>query len=134
MTLAAATAVRRVSGPDDLLFVMNMHDRGVGIGLLNSSIVTLAERRGWNVRFEAPSVAVLLPQIEARRHAGARWLVATWYTQDLDPWFTPFLPASFSRCPRFADQPVDGHGLAEQLALHYPIVVQGLNFAVLRLE
>ena len=134
VTLAAATAVRRVSGPDDLLFVMNMHDRGVGIGLLNSSIVTLAERRGWNVRFEAPSVAVLLPQIEARRQAGARWLVATWYTQDLDPWFTPFLPASFSRCPRFADQPVDGHGLAEQLALHYPIVVQGLNFAVLRLE
>jgi hypothetical protein len=79
-------------------------------------------------------MAVLLPQIEARRREGARWLVTTWYTPDLDPWFASLLPASFSRCPRLQGVPVDGRSLTAELARKFPIVARGENFAVLRLD
>ena len=134
VTLAAAEAARTVSQPDEFLLVMNMHDRGVGIGGFNPAIVTLAERRGWNVRFDSPAVAVLLPQIEARRREGAHWLVTTWFTPDLEPWFAPLLPAAFSRCPQVQGVPVDGRSLTIELARRFPVVTRGKNFAVLRLD
>lgn len=133
VTLAAAEAVRAASRPDDLLFVLNMHDRGVGIGAFNPSIVTLAGRRGWNVDFTSPVPDRLRAQIETRRRAGARWLVVTWWTPALDPWFTPLLPGTFSRCPRFAGQPVDGAAIVAALEHTYAVRARGPNFAVLQL-
>jgi Dolichyl-phosphate-mannose-protein mannosyltransferase len=133
VSLEAARAASAVSATDDLLFVMNMHDRGVGVGGLNPSIVTLADRRGWNVQFDTTDVDVLRRQIEARRTDGARWIVATWFTPDLDPWFMPLLPASFSRCPRLNGEPIDGRAITDRLSRHYPVVATGPNFALLRL-
>jgi dolichyl-phosphate-mannose-protein mannosyltransferase len=134
VSLAAARAVRDVSDPDDLLVVMNMHDRGVGVGGINSTIMTLSGRRGWNVRFDSPEVGQLREQIDVRRREGARWLVTTWFTPDLDPWFSRFLPASFSRVPRFSGVPVDGRGITEQIATCLSLSVRGSNFAVMRLD
>lgn len=133
VSLATAEAIRAASAPGDLLFVMNMHDRGVAIGAFNPTIITLAGRGGWNVDFHSVDPAILRPQIEARRREGARWLVATWYTPELEPWFTPLLPASFGRQPRFEGVPVDGQMLVKQLSAFYPIAQQGENFALLRL-
>jgi hypothetical protein len=134
VSLAAAQAVGKASRRGDLLFVMNMHDRGVGIGGFNPTIVTLAERRGWNVQFDSVDAETLRVQIEEHRRDGLRWIVATWFTPDLDPWFAAFLPASFSRCPRFNSQPVDGRAIARHMAEYYPVVVQGSNFAVLEVN
>jgi hypothetical protein len=134
VSLAAARAVHEVSGPNDLLVVMNMHDRGVGVGGINSTIMTLSHRRGWNVGLDSPEVGQLRAQIDERRREGARWLVTTWFTPDLDPWFSRFLPASFSRVPRFGGIALDGRGITEQLAGCLPMSVSGSNFAVMRLE
>jgi len=133
VSLAAATAVRAASHEGDLVFVMNMHDRGVGIGGFNPAILTLAGRRGWNVQFNRPDLADLRAQIRNRRAEGARWLVLTWFTPDLDPWFAGALPASFSRCPRTPEGPVDGRAIASALARDYPAVTGGANFTVLDL-
>ena len=133
VSFEAARAAAAVSRAEDLLFVMNMHDRGVGVGGLNPSIITLAGRRGWNVHFDTTDADVLRRQIEARRKEGARWIVATWFTPDLDPWFTPILPASFSRCPRLNGVTVDGRAITDGLSRYYPVVATGSNFAVLKL-
>jgi hypothetical protein len=133
ISLQAARAANAVSAADDLLFVMNMHDRGVGVGGLNPSIVTLANRRGWNVQFDTTDVDALRRQIETHRQHGARWIVATWFTPDLDPWFTPLLPSSFSRCPRLNGVTVDGRAITDRLSEHYPVAARGANYAVLKI-
>lgn len=133
ISLAAAHAARAASAPDDLLFVINMHDRGVAIGGFNPTIITLAERRGWNIDFASADPQRIRAQVEARRAEGARWLVTTWYSPDLEPWFTPLLPAAFGRQPRFDGTPVDGRGITDALARDYPVVARGPNHAVLRL-
>jgi hypothetical protein len=133
ISLTAAHAAREVSAKGDLIFVMNMHDRGVAIGSFNPTIITLAERRGWNIDFRSTDPAQIREQIESRRRDGARWVVATWYSPDLEPWFTPFLPAAFARQPRFGGAAVDGREIVEQLAQHYPVAARGPNHAVLRL-
>ena len=134
VSLAAAKAASATSRSDDLLFVMNMHDRGVGIGGLNPSILTLAGRRGWNVQFETTDLDALHRQIERRRLEGVRWIVATWFTPDLDPWFTPLLPMDFSRSPRLNGSPVDGLTIVNRLSESYPVVARGSNFVVLSAE
>jgi Dolichyl-phosphate-mannose-protein mannosyltransferase len=134
VSLAAAKAAKAASRSDDLLFVMNMHDRGVGIGGLNPTILTLASRRGWNVQFDTTEPDALGRQIETRHQEGLRWIVATWFTPDLDPWFTPLLPTDFSRRPKMNGLPVDGRAIVDRLATRYPVVTRGSNFAVMRLD
>lgn len=134
VSLAAAHAAASVSREGDLLLVANMHDRGVGIGGFNSTIVTLAGRRGWNIASSEPTAERLREQIRERRGDGARWIVITWFTPDLDPWFSGLLPASFSRVPRFHGEPVDGEAIADALASGHPVAARGPNFAVLELR
>ena len=134
VSFEAARAAAGVSRPEDLLFVMNMHDRGVGVGGLNPSIVTLAGRRGWNVQFDTTDAEALRRQVEMRRLEGARLVVATWFTADLEPWFTPLLPGAFSRCPTLNGVPVDGRAITDYLSRQYPVAAQGPNFALLRLD
>ena len=134
VSLDAARAVASVSAPDDLILVMNMHDRGVGIGGFNSTIITLSERGGWNIASSEPTVEGLRAQAEARRAQGARWTVITWFTPEIEPWVNQFLPAAFSRVPRFGGVPVEGEAFASALAADFPVAVRGDNFAVLSLE
>jgi 4-amino-4-deoxy-L-arabinose transferase-like glycosyltransferase len=134
VSFQAAQAVKANSTPDEMIFVMNMHDRGVGIGGTNPSIITLSGRRGWNVQFESADVDRLAAQIDARRGDGARIAVATWFSPDLDPWFAGWLPPSLSRSPRFDGVPVDGRGIAERLSQRYRVVDRGANYVVWRLE
>ena len=134
VSFEAARAAAAVTRREDLLFVMNMHDRGVGIGGLNPSVVTLAGRRGWNVQFDTTDGESLRRQIEVRRNEGARWVVTTWFTPDLEPWFTPLLPAAFSRCPTLNGVPVDGRAITDYLSRQYPVAAQGQNFALLNLD
>ncbi len=134
VSLAAAKATTAASRTDDLVFVMNMHDRGVGVGGTNPAILTLAGRRGWNVQFETAEPGALRAQIEHVRQEGVRWIVATWFTPDLDPWFTPLLPPNFSRRPTLNGSPVDGLAIVDDLSASYPVVSRGPNFAVLSLS
>lgn len=134
ISLEAAYAARDHSEKGDLLMVMNMHDRGVAIGEFNPTIITLAERRGWNVNFNSTDVPVLRSQIERRRREGAKWLVTTWYTPDLEPWFSPLLPERFGRQPQFRGERVNGQAIVQELARDYPVTTRGANFAILQIS
>src|SRR5512143_990020 len=88
----AAHAVDETTRPNDLIFVMNMHNRTNGFGGNNPTLFYLAHRRGWNI---SPSFTLesSLQQIEKRRSEGAQWLVLTWYTPDLEPPVHKYFPA-----------------------------------------
>jgi hypothetical protein len=133
VSLRAAEQMNQIGSDEDLLLVLNCHDRGVGIGGFNPTLFTLAGRRGWNLRLDSVEGRELLQQITTHRAAGARWLLITWFTPNLDPWFSRLLPASFSRCPRIGGTPVDGQRLATALAGRYPVVNHGLNHLILKL-
>jgi len=125
---AAAQAVKKVSAPSDLIFSLNMHDRGNGIGGNNPEMFYLAQRKGWNIQFHSPEMDDIVRQIEAARRKGATWLVVTWYTPDLERWFAPFLPSNLRRYPG-----VDGYPIFLSLQQRYPVVRDSRNYAVLHL-
>lgn len=134
VSFEAARAVAAVSQRDDLILVANMHDRGVGIGGFNSTIMTLSGRLGWSVPSTTPSIETLQEQAGVRRTQGAKWFVITWFTPAIEPWVNRFLPASFSRVPRINGVAVDGEELAVALGGRYPVATRGENFAVLALD
>jgi hypothetical protein len=68
-------------------------------------------------------------QIEYRRGEGARWLVLTWYTPELEPWFAGFLPSNLRRDPHGAR----GGDMLGDFKKRYPIVSQGEHYAIMDL-
>ena len=134
VTWNAARALAGVSRADDFALVLNMHDRGVGIGGFNPAMLVLAERNGWNLSPATADVSAIAAAVSHRRSEGARWLVATWFTAELDPWFTPLLPAAFSRQPRLQGQPVDGRAIVQALMQQFSSAAAGENYVVLRLD
>ena len=126
---SAAEAVREVSAPSDLIFSINMHDRGIGIGGNNPAMFYLAERKGWNIQFRSSNLNDIVQQIDAATDSGARWLVVTWYTPDLEPCVASFVPLNLRRDPG-----VDGKSIMRGLERYYSVVLQGPNHAVLKLE
>jgi hypothetical protein len=134
VTWNAAGALAEVSRADDFALVLNMHDRGVGIGGGNPAMLVLAGRKGWNLSPATVDASAITAEVAHRRLEGARWLVATWFTPELDPWFTPVLPAAFSRQPRLQGQPVDGRAIVQPLMQQYSRAAAGANYVVLRLD
>lgn len=127
--LPASESMRQVSAPDDLIFVVNMHDRGVSVGEYNPTVVYFSDRNGWNVQdFKPDFFENVLTQINSKRAEGAKWLFVTWYTPDLEPWYSKFLPKEFNRSLKF-----DSKDVADKLKMYYPIVRSGNNFAILSL-
>ena len=127
--LPATKSMRELSMMDDLIFVINMHDRGVGVGGDNPSFEYFAGRKGWNVApFTPNNIERIVSQIESKRLLGAKWLLVTWYTPELEPWYSRFLPKPFSRAPAFNSEAV-----ASELRYRYPMARSGKNFAILNL-
>jgi hypothetical protein len=127
--LPATKSMRELSMMDDLIFVINMHDRGVGVGGDNPSFEYFAGRKGWNVApFTPNSIDKIISQIESKRVLGARWLIVTWYTPELEPWYSQFLPHPFRRAPAF-----DSEAVASELRHRYPMARSGTNFMILNL-
>lgn len=127
--LPASEAMRQVSQPEDLIFVLNMHDRGVGVGGSNPTVVYFTGRNGWNILdFNPDDFENIIAEINFRQDEGAIWLFVTWYTPDLEPWYFTFLPKQFKRSPKF-----DSKAIADEMKRHYPVVRSGNNFAILNL-
>jgi len=134
VTWNAAKALEQVSRTQDFALVLNMHDRGVGIGGFNPAMLVLANRKGGNISPGSTDTSAIAADVSRGRSNGARWLVATWFTPALDPWFTSWLPGAFSRQPRLQGELVDGRRIVEALTRQYPEVAMGDNYAVLRLD
>jgi 4-amino-4-deoxy-L-arabinose transferase-like glycosyltransferase len=127
--LPASESIRQVSAPDDLIFVVNMHDRGVGVGGHNPAVVYFTGRNGWNIQdFTPQNFENIITQINSKRDEGAKWLVVTWYTPDLEPWYSKFLPKEFNRLLKF-----DSKNIADKLKMCYPVVRSGDNYVILKL-
>jgi hypothetical protein len=133
VTWQAAKALEAASARSDLVLVLNAHDRGVGIGGYNPSLLVLADRVGWTISPARAAAHEVTAAVERRRGEGARWLVATWYSPALEPWVNSFLPATFSRQPRLQGVPVAGEQLISALTERFRIAARGPNFIVLDL-
>lgn len=128
--LPASESLRQISNPDDLIFVINMHDRGVGVGGNNPSVVYFSNRKGWNIRnFNPNNFETIISQINSKRAEGAKWLFVSWYTADLEPWYSPFLPNNFKRKPFF-----DSKRIANELMRLYPVARESSNYAIMKLS
>ncbi len=128
--LPASASMRQVSVRDDLIFVVNMHDRGVGVGGHNPTVFYFTGRNGWDIQnFNPKNFENIITQINSRRDQGAKWLLLTWYTPDLEPWYSHFLPEQFNRSPRF-----DSKIIADKLKRRYPVARSGDNYAILSLK
>jgi len=124
-------AVQQSTQPKDLVFVVPMHDRSMWVGGYNPSVVYCIKRNGWNIQhFQPGNFKNTIEEINSKRDEGAKWLVITWYTEDLEPWYYfPFLPKEFTRKPAF-----DSKAIADELKQQYPVHSSGNNFAILKLE
>lgn len=127
--LPASEAMQQVSKPDDLIFVVNMHDRGSGVGGTNPTATYFARRNGWNVQgFNPNKLSETIAQIEDKQKQGSKWLFVTWYTSDVEPWYSLILPKRFKRKLDF-----DSEAIADELKRRYPVARSGKNFAILSL-
>ena len=106
-----------------------MHDRGTAIGSNNTSLFYLADRKGWAIWGDYNDFKEISIQVSSKQKQGAKWLVITWYTPELEPWFANFTPKNLRRDPG-----VDGKGLYAYLKDNYPVVRVGRNYAVMRLK
>ena len=130
--LSAAQAVRDVSDPSELILSINIHDRGIAMGGRNTSLFYLANRKGWPIgsgnysKFEE-----ILQQIRLNRKKGAKWLVITWYTPDLEPWYAKYTPKAFRRDPGATG--VNGKQLFIFLSKNYNTIITKKNYAIMKL-
>ncbi|MEK6744840.1 MAG: glycosyltransferase family 39 protein [Nitrospirota bacterium] len=125
----AAKTVNRVSAPQDLIFVMNMHNRTNGFGGNNPTLFYLSGRKGWNIT-NTFTLETSLAQIEKRREQGAKWVVITWYTPDLETVLEPYIPKS---AHTRIDPGIDGKHYYQELKKRYTIEFESKNYAVLKL-
>lgn len=129
VALSASKGLCEVSKADDLIFVINMHDRGTSVGGINPAIFYFSNRSGWNIqRFDPDNIENVISQINSGRERGARWLVITWYTPDMEPWYSKYLPSQFRRTLNF-----DSRNISDKLKQYYPVKLAGSNFAILNL-
>lgn len=126
--LLSAASLKRVSAPSDLALVIYMHDRGTAIGSNNTSLFYLASRKGWVIWGDYNDLKEIAAQVAAKKKRGAKWLVLTWYSSDLEPWFATFTPRNLRRDPG-----VDGKRLYLYLGHQYKTFELGQNYAVLKL-
>lgn len=127
--LPASEAMRQVSQPEDLIFVVDMHERSSNVGGANPAVVYFSGRKGWNIQdFKPDDLVNTVAQINSKRDKGAKWLFVTWFTADLEPWYSKYLPRRFKRAPDF-----NSKFIADELKRRYPMVRSGNNFAILSL-
>ena len=125
----AAQAIKKISAPGDLIFVMNMHNRTNGFGGINPTLFYMAERKGWNIS-SSFTLESSLQQIRTRRSQGARWAVITWYSPALEPSVERLIPAIFGTT---SDPGINGEGYYQEIKKHFPTAMKADNYAILKL-
>jgi hypothetical protein len=94
VTYHAALTFKDVSSKNDLVLFAPNHDRVIGRGSFNPTFFFFSERRGW--------ISGARDMNEIKRDAvarGARFIVATTYTPDLEVWWSRLLPRAFRNDP-----------------------------------
>jgi hypothetical protein len=126
----AARTVSRISAPQDLIFVMNMHSRTNSMGSNNPTLFYLSGRKGWNITDALP-IEASIEQIEHRKEQGAKWVIISWYTPDLETALEPFIPKSANTA---IDPGIDGKRYFQELKKRYTVEFESKNYALLKLS
>lgn len=135
----AAISLRQISNSDDLVFFINMHDRGAGIGGHNPTLSYLSQRKGWNVKYgnlDWFNLENVIYQIEQSRHKGVKWVVITYYSEDLEPWVVKkFVPKQFYPDPKTVFVGLDSSAIISALQYRKEAVIEenGSNFVIMKL-
>lgn len=126
---SAAKELNEVSEHSDLSLFIGMHDRVNLGGFYDPSFFYLSERKGWNIVSHGQNIKSVLKDVLGIREQRVPWLVLTWYTPDLEPWFEPFIPKNLKRDPG-----INGQSLLLDLIKHYSVVRIDQNYAILKLR
>ena len=132
----SAQTVNSLSKPDDLVFAVTMHNRTAIFGGINSTFFYFAKRKGWNVdlgvfkQLDQNILDKIKIQAETKRKEGAKWMIITWYTPDLESPVDAYLPVS---ARTRVDPGIDGSIAYDMLKKEYETAFQGKNYAVLKL-
>lgn len=127
---SAGRQLRVMTRQDELVLSLALHDRLYIGACWYTQMMYASHRRGWNL---ASRVAMtpqdVVSEVMTEDHRRAKYLVLTWYSHDLEPWFAEYIPARFRRNPN-----IDGRTLFRDLSRQFPCVFQGENFGILRLR
>lgn len=132
----SARTLNSLSKPDDLVFAVTMHNRTAIFGGINSTFFYFAKRKGWNVdlglfkQLDQNILEKIKNQAEAKRKEGAKWMIITWYTSDLESPVDAYLPVS---AKTRVDPGIDGSIVYDMLKREYETAFHGKNYAVLKL-
>jgi hypothetical protein len=136
VTIEAAQTVSKLSRPDDLIFAVTMHSRTSIFGGPNPSLFYSAKRKGWNAdlglfsKIDHNILGKIEEQLETRHKQGAKWMVISWYSPDLESPVEAYIPVS---AKTRIDPGIDGRIVFNTLNKHYATAFQGKNYAVLKL-
>lgn len=127
--LLAARNLDRLTRKHDLVVSLVLHDR-VYVGATDyTEMLYMAGRSGWDVLYNrGTSHRELVRRIDSYKAQGAMYLVVTWYSKSLEPWFVDFVPHQFARNPH-----LDGKLVFKMLSGDFTQVYKGRNFAILSL-
>lgn len=123
----AGTMVRDHTMPNDQILSLVLHDRVYHHGGWYSEMMYMSNRRGWNLTYTAGNDSGLVGELEKRKK-DAKYLIVTWYSEDLEPWFVHLIPAQFARNPG-----IDGRQLFDRLTARYQPISRGPNYGLLQL-
>ena len=136
----SAKSLRQISNSDDLAFFINTHDRGAGIGGQNPTLSYLSQRKGWNVQygsFDWFKLEYILNQIKQCKNKGAKWVVITFYSEDLEPWVVrKFVPKQFHPDPKALYIGLDSDAIISTLEHRKDAIIEvkNKNFVVMKLN
>ncbi|MHB8580422.1 MAG: ArnT family glycosyltransferase, partial [Ignavibacteriaceae bacterium] len=89
----SAKKVGEVVNKSDLILSLALHDRVYEKARWYPEMFYLSGCKGWDINFiDYKNTAVLNKEILKYGHQGAKYLVITWYSKDLEPWFNKFIP------------------------------------------
>ena len=124
--IEASKQINKFTDKNDLIFIINLHDRGNGVGGFNPSGVYFLDRKGWNIQnFNPNNLTEINTQIKCKKDL--KWILITWYTSDLEPWYSKYLPKKFERSPSF-----NSLDIASNICSNFKIISKGRNFAILK--
>jgi 4-amino-4-deoxy-L-arabinose transferase-like glycosyltransferase len=130
----AGKAVAEKTEPGDLLVSLVLHDR-VYLASRDYPILAypvmhyFAQRTGWDLYYGSwTSQDDVERQLRDFKAEGARYLVVTWYSADLEPKLTSLAPRALRRDPQ-----IDGKKIFNALSKEYRFVAAGPNYGILQL-
>jgi len=127
---SAAARLNESTRDTDIILSLALHDRVYVRAANYTEMAYLSKRKCWNLLYgRGIAWEDLKKQIDEYRDRGAKYIVVTWYSSDLEPWFVKYIPQRFARNPN-----VDGKSIFASLKNHYSPVSEGKNFGIVRIE